>query len=149
MLKSYAKFILVLKLLFSLVFTIGLNIALSFADVTSLILIGISIPVIVIAITFTILKYKYTMSYSFMKNTEFDTIDIKSGIFITRTEMYPIRRIQNIGFSQSFIQKKFKLSTIKMVNGGEEASILYIPIEQAQKLIEEITTVINRKLDEE
>lgn len=110
-------------------------------------IIGVII-IMIIGIISHIYSWKMYNNYHFEINQEFDTIDIYKGVVFKSIGRYPIRRIQNVRLVQNIIQKQFNISTIIIIDGGQSTHIEYVDYQEAQVIVEKITNVLNRKLDE-
>ena len=70
-----------------------------------------------------------------------ESIDIIKGIFLI-----PIRRMQQVDISMGPINKFFKLADISITTGGGVASIDFIPLDQAELLVDNLKNKINERV---
>lgn len=107
----------------------------------------IAVAVIIMILSIVHLHFKLKNLY-YKKDLELDTIDVYRGVIFKHYSKYPIRKLQNVGLKQGPILKACKLANVQLINGGEIAQVELVSLDEAEKLVEEITKVINRKLDE-
>nr|WP_314279031.1 PH domain-containing protein [uncultured Peptostreptococcus sp.] len=74
-----------------------------------------------------------------------ESIDIIKGIFFIEHTVIPIRRMQQVDIVTGPINKFFKLVDISITTAGGVASIDYIPLDQADILVENLKKKINER----
>ncbi|WP_232702026.1 PH domain-containing protein [Halobacterium wangiae] len=70
-----------------------------------------------------------------------DSLDIYSGVFSRREREIPLRRVQNVDVTRSFVARLLGLAKVEVETaggGGTEASLRYVSREEAQRLQEEV-----------
>ena len=75
-----------------------------------------------------------------------ESIDIIKGIFFIEHTVIPIRRMQQVDISMGPINKFFKLANISITTGGGVASIDFIPLDQAELLVDNLKNKINERV---
>jgi putative membrane protein len=70
-----------------------------------------------------------------------DSLDINSGVFSRREREIPLRRVQNLDVTRSFVARLLGLAKVDVETaggGGTEASLRYVSRDEAQRLQEEV-----------
>ncbi len=80
-------------------------------------------------------KVKYLISES--------SVEINSGYLFCKSEIVPIRRIQQVDIMQGPLNKLFGLATITVITGGGEVELEYIELEEARQLTDVLKARVN------
>jgi len=70
-----------------------------------------------------------------------DSLDIRSGVFSRREREIPLRRVQNVDVTRSFVARLLGIAEVDVETaggGGTEANLRFVGREEAQRLQEEV-----------
>jgi len=99
---------------------------------------AVVLAVLAIAAVFT---YEVAYYRRFHYELTPDSLDIYSGVFSRREREIPLRRVQNVDVTRSFVARLLGLAKVDVETaggGGTEASLRYVSREEAQRLQEEV-----------
>lgn len=103
-------------------------------------------PLLVVGLASLALALVVAYEVAYYRNYEYeltaDTLDIRSGVFATRTREIPLRRIQNVDVSRDVLQRALGIAAVDFETAGgseTEAAIRFVSVEEARRLRRELT----------
>ena len=71
-----------------------------------------------------------------------EEINIRSGVFVKKTSIVPIERVQKIEMSRGPVERRYGLASVSVVTAGGDVDVQYLPAAEA----EEIAASLKRKV---
>jgi putative membrane protein len=98
---------------------------------------------VVLAVLVVVALVAYELAYyrRFEYELTDDSLDIYSGVFSRREREIPLRRVQNVDVTRSFVARLLGLAEVDVETAGggsTEANLRYVSREEAQRLQEEV-----------
>ncbi|NLI74264.1 MAG: PH domain-containing protein [Euryarchaeota archaeon] len=134
---TYIILSIILLLIFKL---ITLSDELSVQSIIPLILVSM----ILLLIYFIIGPWIYYERYRYMITS--DKIDVRYGIIILRHILVPIERVHQVQVSRGPVNNLLGLANVNVTTAGGVATISYLEVDEAEKIVERLTDLINAML---
>ncbi len=83
-------------------------------------------------------RYRYMITH--------DKVDVRYGIIILRHILVPIERVHQVEVSRGPVNNMLGLANVNITTAGGVATISYLEIDEAEKIVERLTEVINAML---
>ena len=77
-----------------------------------------------------------------------DRVDVRSGILFIRHILVPIERVHQVEIARGPINNLLGLADVTITTAGGEASILYLEVDEAEKVADRLNDLIGRMLRE-
>lgn len=75
-----------------------------------------------------------------------DKVDVRYGIIILRHILVPIERVHQVEVSRGPVNNMLGLANVNITTAGGVATISYLEIDEAEKIVERLTELINSML---
>ncbi|KQM12430.1 hypothetical protein AOA80_02565 [Methanomassiliicoccales archaeon RumEn M1] len=75
-----------------------------------------------------------------------DKVDVRYGIIILRHILVPIERVHQVEVSRGPVNNMLGLANVNITTAGGVATISYLEVDEAEKIVERLTEVINAML---
>lgn len=75
-----------------------------------------------------------------------DKVDVRYGIIILRHILVPIERVHQVEVSRGPVNNMLGLANVNITTAGGTATISYLEIDEAEKIVERLTELINSML---
>ena len=83
-------------------------------------------------------RYRYMITH--------DKVDVRYGIIILRHILVPIERLHQVEVSRGPINNMLGLANVNITTAGGVATISYLEVAEAEKIVERLTELINTML---
>ena len=75
-----------------------------------------------------------------------DKVDVRYGIIVLRHILVPIERVHQVEVSRGPINNMLGLANVNITTAGGVATISYLEVDEAEKIVERLTELINSML---
>lgn len=75
-----------------------------------------------------------------------DKVDVRYGIIILRHILVPIERVHQVEVSRGPVNNMLGLANVNITTAGGVATISYLEVDEAEKIVERLTELINSML---
>ena len=75
-----------------------------------------------------------------------DKVDVRYGIIILRHILVPIERVHQVEVSRGPVNNMLGLANVNITTAGGVATISYLEIDEAEKIVERLTELVNSML---
>lgn len=73
-----------------------------------------------------------------------EEINIRSGVFVKKTEIVPIERVQKIEVSRGPVERRYGLASVSVVTAGGDVDVRYLPAVEAEEISESLKRKVGR-----
>ncbi len=75
-----------------------------------------------------------------------DKVDVRYGIIVLRHILVPIERVHQVEVSRGPVNNMLGLANVNITTAGGVATISYLEVDEAEKIVERLTELINSML---
>lgn len=109
-----------------------------------LIIILAAVGMVLLLVYFIVGPRIYYDRYRYM--ITLDKVDVRYGIIILRHILVPIERVHQVEVSRGPVNNMLGLANVNITTAGGVATISYLEIDEAEKIVERLTELINSML---